>query len=258
MVDRHDGAAQAGGGSAPWPSQFSWRVFLAVAGPGLVAMLADTDAGSVITVAQSGAQWGYRLLLSNLLFIPFMFFAQELALRVGPLSAGRAATTGSTPQTIAAIGDGFGHSGLVILDGTVRGGTQASDTTDAGSVIQAPTSTVGTLDGTAGAVTVAAGAHVLIGWGETLTAKGTMANHGTVSIVANAAAPGASIYNVPALQVAGALVLDSGAVTTGGNNTSSLFAGVISGSGSLTTVSQKSSIDLTTSMKRLKSTGLVI
>jgi len=83
MVDRHDGAAQAGGGPASWPSRVSWRVFLAVAGPGLVAMLADTDAGSVITVAQSGAQWGYRLLLSNLLFIPFMFFAQELALRIG-------------------------------------------------------------------------------------------------------------------------------------------------------------------------------
>lgn len=63
--------------------RFSWRIVLVVAGPGLVAMLADTDAGSVITVAQSGARWGYRLLLANLLFIPFMFIAQELALRVG-------------------------------------------------------------------------------------------------------------------------------------------------------------------------------
>ena len=40
-----------------------WRKFVSVAGPGLVVMLADTDAGSVITAAQSGAQWGYRLLL---------------------------------------------------------------------------------------------------------------------------------------------------------------------------------------------------
>ncbi len=46
-------------------------------------MLADTDAGSIITVAQSGAVWGYRLLLPNLLLIPFMFLAQELALRLG-------------------------------------------------------------------------------------------------------------------------------------------------------------------------------
>jgi Mn2+/Fe2+ NRAMP family transporter len=45
-------------------------------------MLADTDAGSVITVAQSGARWGYRLLLPNLLLIPFMFVAQEVGLRL--------------------------------------------------------------------------------------------------------------------------------------------------------------------------------
>jgi Mn2+/Fe2+ NRAMP family transporter len=63
--------------------RLSWRHIALVAGPGLVAMLADTDAGSVITVAQSGAQWGYRLLLPNLLLIPFMIMAQELALRLG-------------------------------------------------------------------------------------------------------------------------------------------------------------------------------
>jgi Mn2+/Fe2+ NRAMP family transporter len=32
-------------------------------GPGLVVMLADTDAGSLITASQSGAQWGYRMVL---------------------------------------------------------------------------------------------------------------------------------------------------------------------------------------------------
>jgi Mn2+/Fe2+ NRAMP family transporter len=67
-----------------------WRQLLYAAGPGLVVMLADTDAGSVITVAQSGAQWGYRLLVPNLLFIPIMFLAQELALRLG-LGTGRGA-----------------------------------------------------------------------------------------------------------------------------------------------------------------------
>jgi len=61
----------------------AWRQLAFVAGPGLIAMLADTDAGSVITVAQSGARWGYRLLLPNLVLIPFMFVAQEMALRLG-------------------------------------------------------------------------------------------------------------------------------------------------------------------------------
>jgi len=36
-----------------------WKTFLAVLGPGLVVMLADTDVGSIITAAQSGVQWGY-------------------------------------------------------------------------------------------------------------------------------------------------------------------------------------------------------
>ena len=35
---------------------------LAAWGPGLLVMLADTDAGNVVTAAQAGAQWGYRLL----------------------------------------------------------------------------------------------------------------------------------------------------------------------------------------------------
>src|SRR5512136_2503756 len=57
--------------------------FLAVTGPGLVVMLADTDAGSVITAAQSGAQWGYRLLLLQVVLIPILFVVQELTVRLG-------------------------------------------------------------------------------------------------------------------------------------------------------------------------------
>ena len=59
-----------------------------VVGPGLVVMLADTDAGSVITAAQSGAQWWYRLLLPQFLIIPLLFVAQELTVRLG-LSTGK-------------------------------------------------------------------------------------------------------------------------------------------------------------------------
>ena len=56
---------------------------LATMGPGLVVMMADTEAGSVITAAQSGAQWGYRLLLLQFLLVPLMFMAQELTVRLG-------------------------------------------------------------------------------------------------------------------------------------------------------------------------------
>ncbi len=60
-----------------------WRTFLAVLGPGLVVMLADTDVGSIITAAQSGAQWGYRLLLLQFILMPILFVVQELTVRLG-------------------------------------------------------------------------------------------------------------------------------------------------------------------------------
>ncbi len=46
-------------------------------------MLADTDAGSIITAAQSGAEWGYRLLLLQVLLIPILYIVQELTVRLG-------------------------------------------------------------------------------------------------------------------------------------------------------------------------------
>ena len=57
--------------------------YAAIFGPGLVVMLADTDVGSIITAAQSGAQWGYRLLLLQLVLIPILFMVQELTVRLG-------------------------------------------------------------------------------------------------------------------------------------------------------------------------------
>ena len=57
--------------------------FAAVAGPGLVAMMADADAGSVTTAAVSGADWGYRLLLLQVLLIPVLYLVQEMTVRLG-------------------------------------------------------------------------------------------------------------------------------------------------------------------------------
>lgn len=55
----------------------------AVFGPGLMVMLADTDAGSIITAAQSGAQWGYKLILPQILLIPILYLVQEVTVRLG-------------------------------------------------------------------------------------------------------------------------------------------------------------------------------
>lgn len=57
--------------------------FLMILGPGLVVMLADTDAGSIITAAQSGAVWGYKLLALQFVLMPILFISQELTVRLG-------------------------------------------------------------------------------------------------------------------------------------------------------------------------------
>merc|ERR1712166_69732 len=60
--------------------------FWTVAGPGLVVMLADTDCGSLITAAQSGAQWGYSLVSLQVVLIPILYLTKNLTVRLGVLT----------------------------------------------------------------------------------------------------------------------------------------------------------------------------
>lgn len=63
-----------------------WKRLLflfAIFGPGLMVMLADTDAGSIITAAQSGAEWGYRMILPQIILIPILYLVQEVTVRLG-------------------------------------------------------------------------------------------------------------------------------------------------------------------------------
>lgn len=53
------------------------------AGPGLVVMLAGTDAGSSVTAAQSGARWGHALSRLQILLAPIRHIIQELTVRLG-------------------------------------------------------------------------------------------------------------------------------------------------------------------------------
>jgi len=76
----------AGQANSPSQARSRWAQFAAVVGPGLVVMLADTDAGSIITAAQSGAQWGYSLLLLQLVLVPILFVVQDLTVRLGIVS----------------------------------------------------------------------------------------------------------------------------------------------------------------------------
>lgn len=56
---------------------------LALFGPGIMVMLADTDVGSAITAAQSGVQWGYAMILPQLILMPILFIVQEMTVRLG-------------------------------------------------------------------------------------------------------------------------------------------------------------------------------
>lgn len=60
--------------------------YLAVLGPGMVVMFADTEAGSITTAATSGAQFGFKLILLQLLLIVPLFVVQEMTVRLGTLT----------------------------------------------------------------------------------------------------------------------------------------------------------------------------
>jgi NRAMP (natural resistance-associated macrophage protein)-like metal ion transporter len=62
------------------------RRFLAVTGPGLIVAFADTEAGSVTTASVSGAQYGYKLILLQLLLIVPLFVVQEMTVRLGTVT----------------------------------------------------------------------------------------------------------------------------------------------------------------------------
>ena len=63
------------------PARRLW--WAAVVGPGMLVMLADTDAGSVVTAAQSGAEWRFAMVLPLLLLIPALYAIQEITVRLG-------------------------------------------------------------------------------------------------------------------------------------------------------------------------------
>jgi Mn2+/Fe2+ NRAMP family transporter len=67
------------------PSAWRRRLlrYLVVAGPGLIVMVADNDAGAVSTYTQAGAQYGTHLLWLLLLLLPITYFVQEMVARLG-------------------------------------------------------------------------------------------------------------------------------------------------------------------------------
>ena len=61
-------------------------VFGAIAGPGLIVMVGDNDAGGIATYAQSGQSYGTTLLWVVFLLIPVLMIAQEMVARLGAVT----------------------------------------------------------------------------------------------------------------------------------------------------------------------------
>lgn len=62
------------------------KIFAMVAGPGIIVMVADNDAGGITTYAVTGAKYGYSLLWFLVLLGPIAYFIQEMTVRLGAVT----------------------------------------------------------------------------------------------------------------------------------------------------------------------------
>ena len=127
--------------------------------------------------------------------------------------------------TLAALADGAANAGLFLLDGAdVVGGTLAGDAASRFRV----TAAGAMLDGTAGALLLAAPSRLDVGYGATLTLAGTVTNSGSVTLLADTSHGLAS-----RILVAGtARLAGGGLVTMSDTLTAGVAGAVISGSSS--------------------------
>jgi len=61
-------------------------IFLAIAGPGIIVLVADNDAGGITTYTVAGARHGYNLLWLVFLMFPMVYFVQEMTVRIGAVT----------------------------------------------------------------------------------------------------------------------------------------------------------------------------
>jgi len=62
------------------------RIYLLLAGPGIIVMVADNDAGGITTYSVTGAQYGYSLIWFLILLGPIAYFVQEMTVRLGAVT----------------------------------------------------------------------------------------------------------------------------------------------------------------------------
>lgn len=61
-------------------------LYLLIAGPGIIVMVADNDAGGITTYAATGAKYGYGLIWFLVLLGPIAYIIQEMTVRLGAVT----------------------------------------------------------------------------------------------------------------------------------------------------------------------------
>ncbi len=62
------------------------RLYLIIAGPGIIVMVADNDAGGITTYSVTGAKFGYGLIWFLVLLGPVAYIVQEMTVRLGAVT----------------------------------------------------------------------------------------------------------------------------------------------------------------------------
>jgi Mn2+/Fe2+ NRAMP family transporter len=64
----------------------AFKLYLILAGPGIIVMLADNDAGGITTYTVTGAKFGYGLIWFLILLLPVAYVVQEMTVRLGAVT----------------------------------------------------------------------------------------------------------------------------------------------------------------------------
>ena len=62
------------------------RLLTIIAGPGILVMVADNDAGGITTYTATGAKFGYGLIWFLVLLGPIAYIVQEMTVRLGAVT----------------------------------------------------------------------------------------------------------------------------------------------------------------------------
>ena len=90
-----DNNGRASGSEMSWGARSYYRyrkfiktlkIYILMAGPGIIVMVADNDAGGITTYSVTGAKYGFSLIWFLILLGPIAYFVQEMTVRLGAVT----------------------------------------------------------------------------------------------------------------------------------------------------------------------------